>query len=284
MRIAIVTDSSACLPAELIARYDIRIVPLGLVVDGQVYEDGALAAHDLFARIEASKRGGQTTTMAPAAFLAAFERAQGEGAGAVLCLTLSHAYSGTHAAATGAADLARGALARLPIRVVDTNGLAMTHGFAVLAAARALEAGASLEDAATVAERTGASGRLIGTLDTLSYLVKGGRVPWAVGWAASALRIKPVLSFENGSARAIARPRTWARAKEHMLGEVERRTKGGPLRIAAMHSGDPALASELASAVCERFHPAELICTEFTSVMAVHTGPGFIGLAFHEDA
>jgi DegV family protein with EDD domain len=280
--IAIVTDSSACLPRELLDRHRIESVPLGLIIGGEVYEDGSLTCTELFARTEASGRGAQTTSPAPSQFLEAFGRARGAGADAVLCLTLSQAFSGTFAAAQGAAELARDALPGFSVRVVDTGGIAMTHGLAVLAAARALEAGASLDETAEIAKQTGSHARLLGALHTLDYLVKGGRVPWIVAWAASVLRIKPVLSFEGGKARSIARPRTWERAQARMLDEVAR-VKVEPT-IAVMHSGDIDRANELAAAVCERFRPTELLITEFTSVMAVHTGPGFIGVAFSPNA
>lgn len=283
--VAIVADSSACLPGELLARYGIVSVPLGLVIDGEVYPDGSLTSSELFERVEASRHGGQTTSPAPGEFLEAFERARDGGAEAVLCLTLSARYSGgAYSAAVNAANLAAERLPGLDIRVVDTGGLAMTHGFAVLAAARAAEAGADMDKVAVTARTVGESGRLIGALDTLRYLVKGGRAPWIVGWASSLLRIKPVLAFEDGRARSIARPRTWAAAKERMLDAMGKRlTSAGTLRAAVMHTDAPERAAELARDVCERFRPEEMLVTEFTNVMAIHTGPGFVGLAFYED-
>ena len=282
--IAIVADSSACLPGELLARYGIVSVPLGLVIDGQVYPDGSLTPAELFERVEASRRGGQTTSPAPGEVLEAFERARDGGAEAVVCLTLSARYSGTHSAAVNAAKLATERLPGLDVRVVNTGGLAMTHGFAVLAAARAAEAGASVGEAASTALIVGERGRLIGALDTLRYLVKGGRVPLIVGWASSLLRIKPVLAFEDGKARSIARPRTWAAAKGRMLDAMAKRLSGrGTLHAAVMHTDAAERAAELARDVCERFRPKEMLVTEFTNVMAIHTGPGFVGLAFYED-
>jgi len=280
-RVGIVIDSSACLPAELAERYGIEIVPLGLLIGGEVFPDGSLTSDDLFARVERANERAQTTSPAPGEFLAAFRRVIERGAEQVLCLTLSAEYSGTYNAAVSAAGIARGE--GIDARMVDTGGLAMTHGFAVLAAARAGEGVGGIDDAAAEAQRVGSAGRLVGSLDTLRYLVKSGRVPWIVGWAAALLRIRPVLAFEDGSARSIARPRTWLAARERMLREMANGAGERPLRVAVMHTAAPDRAAELAEAVCERFRPAELLLTEFTSVMAVHTGPGFVGLAFYED-
>ena len=282
--VAVITDSSACLPADLVARYGIRVVPLGLLIEGEVFPDGALTPGELFARIDASHGRPQTTSPAPGEFLEAFRAARDDGAEAALCLTLSASYSGTYAAAVGAAELAVKKLPGFPMDVIDTGGLAMTHGFAVLGAARALEEeGADLGTAADVARQVGAEGHLVGALETMRYLVKGGRVPWIVGWAASRLGIRPVLAFESGDARSIARCRTSERAEERMLDYVARHSGSGSLRAAVMHTDAGERAARLSERVCERFRPAELILTEFTSAMAVHTGPGFVGIAFYAD-
>lgn len=275
-RVAIVADSSACLPGGLVAKYGIRLVPLGLTIGERTIPDGSLSAAELFALAGKAPGRVQTASPPPGDFLAAFNEAREAGASEVLCLTLSAAYSGTHDAAAAAAGMAEH-----PVTVVDTGGLAMTHGFAVLGAARALEAGATAEAAGAAAKRIGSGGKLVGALDTLRFLVKGGRVPWIVGWATSILRIKPVLAFENGGAHSIARPRTWPAAKARLLSEVL--DSRWPARVAVMHSAAPERADELAAAVSEAMHPAELLITEFSSVMAVHTGPGFVGLAVCHD-
>jgi DegV family protein with EDD domain len=283
-RVAIVADSSACLPRELVEANRIAIVPLGLTIGGELYADGSITNAELFERLIACRGGAQTASASPGAFLEAFARQRDAGATDVLCLTLSARYSGTYGAALDAAALVQDRLPGLQVRVVDTGGLAMTHGFAVLGAARAAKAGACLDGAADTARRIGQAGQLLGTLDTLRYLVKGGRVPWILGSAASLLRIKPVLAFEGGSARSIGRPRTWPAASEQMLHRlVTDGSGGGPLHAAVMHVDAPDRARELACEVQTRFHPAELLVSEFTSVMAAHTGPGFVGLAFYRD-
>jgi DegV family protein with EDD domain len=283
-QIAIVADSSACLPAELIERYGIIIVPLSLLCDGEVFRDGAIPPREFYARLEAARQLPHTSSAAPGEFLEAFRCGHLRGAASVLCLTLSAAYSGTHSAAVNARDLAATELPGVNVQVADTHGLAMTHGFAVLAAARAVESGASLEEAAAIAERVGSRGEMVGVLDTTRYLARSGRVPWIVHWAASLLQIKPVLAVADQQARAIARPRTMPRALDVIIDYVARRAAPGiPLHAAVMHADAPQRAEELAGRIRERFSPAELFVTEFTSVMGVHTGPGFVGVAFYRE-
>ena len=279
--IAVVTDSSACLPPALAAEHGIAVVPLAMLVDGELFHDGALSSDDFYARLEAARKPPTTTSAAPGEFLEAFRAAHAAGSREVLCLTLSSRYSGTHSSAVNAGKMAAAELPDLRVEVVDTGGIAMTHGFAVLAAARAARGGGSLDDAAAAARRVGEAAHLVGALATTRYLAKSGRVPWIVHWAASALRIKPVLASNGNGVGAVGRARTPAQANARLLRYVDQKPHGAPLHVAVMHAAAPARAEELAALVKERFAPAELLVTEFTAVMGIHTGPGFVGLAFY---
>ena len=209
--VAVVTDSSACLPPEVIEKCAIIVVPLAFLFDGELYHDGTLSSGDFYRRLRAARRFPTTTAPAPGEFLEAFRRARDGGAEAVLCLTLSSAYSGTHSSALNASKLAEQELPGLVVRVQDTHGLAMSHGFAVLAAARAVQAGAGLEAAAEVAQQVGASVHLVGALDTMRFLAKSGRVPRIVHWTASLLQIKPILAANGEDARGVGRARRCTR-------------------------------------------------------------------------
>lgn len=132
---AIVTDSSACLPAELIRAHRITIVPLAFLFDDDLHHDGSLSSRDFYALLRASRKFPTTASPPPAAFVEAFRQAA-HTAEAVLCITLPSAFSGTYSSALTAIDLAQQELPGFPIRVVDSHCLAMCHGFAVLTAAR----------------------------------------------------------------------------------------------------------------------------------------------------
>ena len=282
-RTAVVTDSSACLPPQLADDLGITTVPLGLLIGDDVHPDGSLSPVELFRLADETKRPVRTTSPAPAQFLEAYRQARDAGAGEVLCLTLSARFSGTYEAAVTARGLAAEELPGLDVRVVDTGGLAMTHGFAVLAAARNLADGASLHAAAEQALRVGERARLAGLLGTMRYLARGGRVPWIVHWAAQLLRIRPLLAFAEGRTRSIGRVRTEEKGLVRLVEYMKAHTSGGALRAAVMHTDAAEAAKRLSEALCRELAPAELLQTDFTSVMAVHTGPGFVGLAFYED-
>ncbi len=277
---AIVTDSSACLPSELIRAHRITIVPLAFLFDGDLRDDGSLSSRDFYALLRASRKFPTTASPPPAAFVEAFRQAA-QTAEAVLCITLPSTFSGTYSSALTAMELARQELNGFPIRVIDSHCLAMCHGFAVLTAARAAENGASMETAEAVVRDVAARSYLVGAMDTLRYLAKSGRVPIVVHWATSLLQIKPLLAAKGEEIRAIGRVRTMPRALNRLLSHVEERLDGQrPLHMAVMHADAPAAADDVSDAIRRRFDPEELLVTEFTSVMGAHTGPGFLGVAF----
>src|SRR5712691_7139294 len=101
MTIAVVTDSSACLPAELAAQHGISVVPLVVTIDGEQWRDGDMGGREFYDRLRSSRRA-TTAAPAPGEFLEAIRRARASGATGVLCLTLFSKYSGTFASAVSA--------------------------------------------------------------------------------------------------------------------------------------------------------------------------------------
>ncbi len=282
--IAIITDSSACLPRSLIEESGIIVVAHSVIIDGETHRDGALTSREFYLRLAAAKRPATTAAPAPGEFLEEFRRASMSGAKGVLCLTLSSRYSSTFDVASAASQICEQEGTGARIRVVDTGGLAMTHGFAVLAAARAAGDGASIDEAVAIAQGVASQAHLIGVVETTRYLAMSGRVPWVAHWATALLRIKPMLEMRAGKAGGAGRVRTVRAGIEKMIAYAgERSAASSALRAAVMHADAPGRAGELAEEVRRRFSPMELIVTEFTSVMGVHTGPGFVGLAFYSD-
>ena len=283
-RLAIVTDSSACIPPDLLDAHRITVVPLHFQFDGEQFRDGQLPPALFYEKLAAADHTPTTSAPASGEFLDVFRRTRETGAAAVLCLTLSAAYSGTYQAARNAMQAAVTELPGLRVDVVDTGGLAMTQGFAVLAAARAARAGAPVDEVAVIAQAVGRRARMAGALESLRFLAKGGRVPWVVHWAAALLRIHPVMAFGDGKPSSIARVRTQGRAMDELVGFLGR-GYGRPekMHVAVMHANAPGNAEALADRVRNELAPAELLITEFTPVMGVHTGPGFFGLAYYAE-
>jgi DegV family protein with EDD domain len=152
----------------------------------------------------------------------------------------------------------------------------------VLAAATVAASGESLPQVVETAQNIMPRVNLFAMLDTLHYLVKGGRVPKAAALANSLLKIKPIFTLGQGDAHTVTLPRSIHSAIKRMLKMMRQRTiKGQPLHISVMHANAPDEAIALSNRVVSQFDCAELFTTEFIPVMGTHTGPGLIGVAFY---
>ncbi|MHB1446339.1 MAG: DegV family protein, partial [Acidimicrobiales bacterium] len=193
MTVAVVTDSASALPAEVAAAQDIGIVPMGLAIGGLPVVESALDTEEMIARFD---EGITTSGPPPGDFAKAVERAQtGDG---VVVITLAGELSGTYRSALLGAHEAGG-----PVEVVDSQTAAGAEALVVLAAARAARAGRSLAEVAAAGPRAAPEVSLVGSLSTLEYLVKGGHIPAAAGWAADRLHVRPVIELRQGKVRPL---------------------------------------------------------------------------------
>ena len=148
--------------------------------------------------------------------------------------------------------------------------------------ARAAFQGDDIEAVAAVAEEVRSRVYVVGVLESLHYLAKGGRVPKVAAWASSLLQVKPIIQYWGGDVGLLERVRTQPRALARLLAIMEQRLDHGqPLHVSVLHAAALAIAQELAKKVRERFQPQELFIAPFTQVLAAHTGPGLVGLAFY---
>ncbi len=278
-RVAIVTDSTACLPKDIVHRHGIVVVPVEIIFGGRVYRDGVDDPGDFYALLRDSPRSPTTSPSSPGTYLEAY-RLAGKQADEVLCITVSSSVSGMYNSARQAAELARGALPGVRIGVMDSRAAAMAQGFVVLEAARAAER-QDLAGVTRVAESAVQRVTLVCFVDTLRYLARSGRVPRAAAWAASLLQLKPVVRMRQGNIELLARTRTRARAMERVLDLVAKDVGSRPVDLAIVHADAAEDAEVLRSEAMSRLCCRELYITPFTPVMASHTGPGLLGLAYH---
>lgn len=277
MSTAVITDSTATLPAAIVAEHGIRVVPLQLVIDGgeRIEGDGA----DASVVVDALHRKAEISTSrpSPATFLRAYEQAAKGGADAIVSLHLSGGLSGTIEAARAAADEAP-----VPVRVVDSRSVGMGLGFAAIGAARDAAAGRELPEIVERAElRCGATSvRLV--VHSLDRLHRGGRIGGARALLGSALAIKPVLHMVDGHVEPLERVRTAGRAiarlQELTVAECEALPDWADGVEVGVHHLDAATRAEpLAAALAERIEgPVEL--APMSAVIGAHVGLGTIGV------
>jgi DegV family protein with EDD domain len=276
-RVAVVTDSSATVPAELVQDLDVQVVPISLNIGGQSYRDGIdITSEQLYDWLRSSKRLPTTSAPCVGDFLRVYAKAS-QQASAIVSIHLSPDLSAIFQVATTASEL----LENIPIRVVNSRTAAMGQGFVVLEAARMAAAGAPLEAVVARAQELSSKVRLLATIDTLEYLQRGGRIGGAATLVGTVLQIKPVLHVTDGRVGVFARPRTKSKAVGVMLDQIAREAENRPVHVAVLHADVLEEAEALREKVRQRFDCIELFVTAFTPVMGAHTGPGVLGVAFY---
>ena len=283
-KVAVVVDSSSCLPRGLLEKWDIGVVPHELIIGDESFRDGVDVEPTDFYRILSENRNTLTTSSPkPAAFLEAFGSATAT-ADDVVCITLSSNFSSAYQSATIAAGMAEEQLSGHCIKVVDTMAAAGAEGLITLEAARVAHAGGDVEQVTSRIEELVPRVNLLAFLDTLYYLRKSGRVPRVAAWAGSLLGLKPLTELRLGEARVLEKPRSRVRALERLVSLTKARVEDRPVHMNVMHAHACDDAERLAEHVDKVFNCEELFVSEFTPVMGAHLGPGLLGLAFYSDA
>ena len=281
-KVAIVTDTTACIPQKLVTKYGIEVVPVGLIFEDKSYRDGMdITPSEFYTLLKQADKLPTTSGSSPGPYLEAYRRAS-ERANDILCLTEPTRFSAMYDSARIAAEMARTTLPNVAIEVMACTTAAAGLGLVALAAARASDAGENLDEVVEAARSTMPRVHLFAMLDTLHYLVKGGRVPQATALVNSLLKIKPVFTLNQTDAHTVALPRSAKSAMKYMLRVMKQKAiKRQPLHVAVMHANALEQAELLGKRISSQFDCSELFITEFTPVMGVHTGPGLFGIAFY---
>ncbi|WP_329276939.1 DegV family protein [Streptomyces sp. NBC_01451] len=272
--VAIVTDSTAYLPPLTMERHGIIAVPLTVVIGDQAFEEGTEISARSLAQALQKRRSVTTSRPSPQLFAETYRKVAESGATGIVSLHLSAEFSGTYDAAVLAAREAP-----VPVRVVDTGMVAMALGFCALAAAEAAEAGGTVDEAVTAAEKRAAGTSAYFYVDTLDYLRRGGRIGAAQALLGSALAVKPLLQLDGGRIELREKVRTASKAIARLEEIVAEQAGGAQVDIAVHHLAAPDRAAALADRLRVRVPGlAELHVSEIGAVIGAHTGPGLLGV------
>ncbi|MEW6092905.1 MAG: DegV family protein [Chloroflexota bacterium] len=278
-RTAIITDTDSSLPFDLAKKYNLVQVPIIIQFGEESFRDAYdISNQAVFARIDREGKLPTTAAPSPGQFAEAFKTAFDSGADSVLCFNISSEMSATYASARQAAEMFPGK----HIEVVDTRSLAMGQGYMVLAAAEAAAGGGSIEDALAAADDLRGRTHLFGALATLKYIAMSGRVSHLAAGMAGLLDIKPILSLQNGKLELLEKIRTqnkaWNRAVEL---SVEKAAGRKIEKMAVLHVKAPEAGRQFESLLRNALPcPQEILFTEITPGLSIHTGAGMVAVIF----
>jgi DegV family protein with EDD domain len=279
-KVAIVTDSSPYIPTEIIQENHIHVVPLTVIWGDENFYDGVdITPVEFYQRLDKAKVMPSTSQPSVADFEVLFRKLDQEGF-EILAILLSEDLSGTISSATQAKKL----LPEAKIEIINSQTLAMALGFQVLAAARAANQGASLEECKRLTEDSMNRCGVIFVLDTLEFLHRGGRIGSAKRFMGTLLNVKPVLSIEGGKIVPLDSVRTQKKALMTIIDIIEERTRGHKnIRLATLHANDPQTAQFVLDEAVKRIPSVEQVFSEVSPVIGTHAGPGAVGLAYMYD-
>jgi DegV family protein with EDD domain len=275
---AVVCDTTAYLPAELIEKRGIHRISLYVTVGGHQEKESEISDYaDFYERLRASEGGATTSQPSVGDFVSVYEPLLAEGK-EIVSIHISAGISGTCEAAQQArerliAEDKRGER----ITVFDSRSACGGMGYSVLAAAAAAAAGGDSAAVVARAERAREELKMWFAIDTLEYLRRGGRIGGARAWIGSALKIKPILTLEE-EITPVERVRTRARSIERLRDYARKRHEDGLDAWVIQHIQDVETANALAEDCREIFGCEAVYIDEIGPVIGAHVGPGLIGV------
>ncbi len=278
-KIALVTDSTSYIPPELVAKHKINVAAQTLIWGEETFRDGVdIQPSEFYTRLKTAKVMPSTSQVSPAGMQSAFQPLVDQGF-EVVGIFISSKLSGTMQSAIQAKDMM--GTAGEKVTLVDSLSTSMALGLIVLAAARAAEAGASLQECVDVAEKARTQSGIFFAVDTLEFLHRGGRIGGAQRFIGSALNLKPILALKDGKVEGVERIRTKTKAHDRIFELIAEQVSGKPsVRVATLHANAAEDAKALLDRASKQLDPVESILSEVSPVVGTHTGPGTVGLAF----
>ena len=278
MSVRIVTDSVSDLPSEVAEELGITVIPLNVRFGTEVYRDRIdLTAEQFYEKLKYSKTLPVTSVPSPATFAEAYDKLA-EETNEILAIILSSKLSGTYEVALQSIGLMK---RKCRVEVVDSRWAVMAQGFIVIAAARAAQAGASLDEVLDITHGNISRVDMCAAFDTLEYLKRGGRIGKAQAFLGSMLRVNPIITLKDGLVEPVSRTRSRAKAIDYLYGFAVSYS-----HIDGMAVEDAACPDE-AEALVERLSskfPKECIYrSRTTPAIGTYTGPGLLLVAILGD-
>lgn len=275
---AVVCDSTAYLPSEMLAERGVGMISLYVALDGEQERELDISDYgDFYQRLRAATTGATTSQPSIGDFIDVWGPLLDAGR-EVVSIHISSAISGTFAAANQARErLVADDRGGERVHLYDSEMACGATGLCVLAASAAVAGGGGPQEAIARAREVRETIRMWFAVDTLEYLKKGGRIGGASAWIGGALKIKPILAIDR-EITPIERVRTRARSLERLRDYARQRHEAGADGWVIQHIQDEETAEALAADCREIFGRDAVFVNEIGPVIGAHVGPGLIGV------
>ncbi|MBN1177950.1 MAG: DegV family protein [Anaerolineae bacterium] len=279
--VGILTDTTASIPESLVKELGIEVVPYYVHRGLETLRDAIDIKTDTLARyLESATELPTTSNPAPGDYLNGFNQLT-KRTRDIVALTMTSKGSGAFQSCRAAVNILREKLPQVHIEVVDTLQVAMSQGWAAIEAARAAVGGLSIDSVVEKASLVARKGMMLQTADTLRYLQMGGRIGRAQHLVGSLLNIKPIIGMQNGIIMAVGTARSRKKAYLRIVELIHQQVgEGACIKVAFTHVAAAEQLDQLRERVLENFECIEVLTSPLSPALAVHSGPGTVGVSF----
>ncbi len=281
--IALVTDSTANLPDELVKRYDVTVVPLYVLFGDKAQKDYVeLPPAEFYRRLAEVKAAGgelpKTSQPTPVDFECIYSSLARSGVQDIISVQVASNMSGT----LNSAQIARDMVSKqVRVHPVDSKTISMQMSYMLIQAAEAIRRGGRVQGALDAVEKVKASSCTYFTVTEVEHIEASGRVEGAGKMAEAEIKVRPVIGIFEGQAKVVSPERTQRAAIDKVIELTRSRLQGLKLKgVTVIHTNAPDRAEALKARVpAELGYNGEIFVVELGPVLAVHVGPGVVGLA-----
>lgn len=277
-KIAVVTDSTAYLPAETVEKYNIHVIPLSVIIDGEVYKEGIdITTDEFYEKAKAADQFPTSSQPSPGEFVQLFEEMKEQGYTHVFSIHLSSGISGTYQNALSSGQMVEG----IEVIGIDSGLSCMAQGSLAIKASELIAQGSDSQEILEALEKMLTTMDAYFLVDDLNNLQRGGRLSGAQALIGSLLQIKPILYFEDKVITLFEKVRTKKKALkriEELLGQAVKR--GEAKQAYVIHGNDPESGQKWLEVLQTNYPTVEFHLSYFGPVIGTHLGEGALGLTW----
>ncbi len=279
MAIKIIVDSTSDIPADLIEKYGIEVVPLTVNFEDKCYLDKIeITSQEFFNKLAESEKLPTTSQASPGAFVEVFEKVLEEGH-EILGIFISTKFSGTCESARMAKDM----VGSDKIHIIDSQTACLGACLLILEAVKLVNKGLDIKEIVEKLEEMKHRVSIYAGVDTLKYLEKGGRLSKGAATVGTLLNIKPILRVKNSSIESIDKVRGKNKVLKWLEDFIDSNVNIENRTVAIYHSVNEELAISLKNTLEEKYNEKEIFIGEIGSVIGTHVGPNAIAIGYIED-